>query len=88
MAAAAVEIEREIQRLEARLPRLRRSLKKVKTLITKEGKRRNNAAKRDRPRDVVRSNQRISVLEREHVRLCKRRDQVRDQLAGLRQRAQ
>ena len=87
-AAAAAEIEREIQQLTTRLQRLRYLLADVMACIAEARKTRRKAANREDPSAVVRSNQHISLLERQYVKLFERRDEVRDRLAGLKNQAQ
>ena len=86
--ASAAEIGREIQQLEARLQRLRKQLVDVMVCLHVTRKRRKDAAKRDQPRDVLRRNQRICVLQRLQVKANLLRQQLSDQLAVLKQQAQ
>ena len=87
-AASSADIEQEIQRLEARLQRMRKQLVDVMVCLHVTRKRRKDAAKRDQPRDVLRRNQRICVLQRLQVKANLLRQQLSDQLAVLKQQAQ
>ena len=87
-AAASAEIEREIQQLTTRLQRLRYLLADVMACIAEARKTRRKAANREDPSAVVRSNQHISLLERQYVKLFSRRDRVSEQLAVLKRQAQ
>ena len=86
-AAAAAEIEREIQQLTTRLQRLRTFLAEVILCRAAARKSRKKAAKRGDPRAVVRANQHYSVLQHQYVTMSARRDEVRDRLAALKQQA-
>ena len=87
-AAASAEIEREIQQLTTRLQRLRNLLADVLACIAEARRTRRKAANREDPSAVVRSNQHISLLERQYVKLFVRRDEVRDRLAVLKNQEQ
>ena len=86
-AAASAEIEREIQQLTTRLQRLRNLLADVLACIAEARRTRRKAANREDPSAVVRSNQHISLLERQYVTLFSRRDRVSEQLAVLKRQA-